>query len=103
MAEARAKLRKEADEEKTFMKGLGFCSFGIGSNPATVDVKNGKIIRIRPLRYDWKYQPEAFNPWKIEAKVLIEQWRKEYNQVRPHSSLHYRPPAPEARVSAILT
>jgi len=26
----------------------------------------------------------------IEAKVLTEQWRKEYNQVRPHSSLHYR-------------
>ena len=31
-----------------------------------------------------------------EAKVLVEQWRKEYNQVRPHSSLGYRPPAPEA-------
>jgi putative transposase len=30
-----------------------------------------------------------------EAKVLIEQWRKEYNQVSPHSSLRYRPPAPE--------
>jgi len=38
-----------------------------------------------------------------EAKVLIEQWRKEYNQVRPHSSLGYRPPAPEARIPAILT
>jgi len=32
----------------------------------------------------------------LEAKVLIEGWRKEYNQVRPHSSLGYRPPAPEA-------
>jgi transposase InsO family protein len=31
-----------------------------------------------------------------EAKVLIERWRKHYNQVRPHSSLGYRPPAPEA-------
>jgi transposase InsO family protein len=30
-----------------------------------------------------------------EAKVLIENWRKEYNTVRPHSSLGYRPPAPE--------
>ena len=30
-----------------------------------------------------------------EAKVLIENWRKEYNTVRPHSSLDYRPPAPE--------
>jgi len=31
-----------------------------------------------------------------EAKVLIEQWRKTYNTIRPHSSLGYRPPAPEA-------
>ena len=31
-----------------------------------------------------------------EAKILIEQWRREYNQVRPHSALGYRPPAPEA-------
>ena len=31
-----------------------------------------------------------------EAKVLIEGWRREYNQVRPHSALGYRPPAPEA-------
>ena len=31
-----------------------------------------------------------------EAKVLIADWKKAYNQVRPHSSLGYRPPAPEA-------
>ena len=31
-----------------------------------------------------------------EARVLIEGWRKEYNQVRPHSALGYRPPAPQA-------
>jgi hypothetical protein len=30
-----------------------------------------------------------------EAKVLIEQWRRHYNTQRPHSSLGYRPPAPE--------
>jgi len=29
-----------------------------------------------------------------EAKVLIEGWRREYNEIRPHSSLGYRPPAP---------
>jgi transposase InsO family protein len=38
-----------------------------------------------------------------EAQVLIEQWRREYNQVRPHSSLGYRPPAPEAIMSVALT
>jgi len=31
-----------------------------------------------------------------EARVLIERWRNQYNRVRPHSSLGYRPPAPEA-------
>jgi len=32
----------------------------------------------------------------LEAKVLVESWRQHYNQVRPHSALGYRPPAPEA-------
>ncbi len=31
-----------------------------------------------------------------EARVLVEQWRREYNTVRPHSALGYQPPAPEA-------
>jgi len=38
-----------------------------------------------------------------EAKVLIADWRKEYNQVRPHSAKGYKPPAPEARILETLT
>ena len=34
----------------------------------------------------------------LEAKVLIDRRRREYNHVRPHSSLGYRPPAPEALI-----
>jgi putative transposase len=30
-----------------------------------------------------------------EAKIVVEQWRKHYNTVRPHSSLGYRQPAPQ--------
>jgi transposase InsO family protein len=30
-----------------------------------------------------------------EATVVIEQWRNQYNTMRPHSSLNYRPPAPQ--------
>ncbi|WP_158806869.1 IS3 family transposase [Beijerinckia sp. L45] len=33
-----------------------------------------------------------------EAQVIIESWRQHYNEIRPHSSLAYRPPAPEALV-----
>jgi transposase InsO family protein len=31
-----------------------------------------------------------------EAQIVIESWRRHYNTVRPHSSLGYKPPAPEA-------
>ncbi|MBL3611274.1 integrase core domain-containing protein, partial [Rhodovulum sulfidophilum] len=31
-----------------------------------------------------------------EARVVIQAWRVHYNTARPHSSLGYRPPAPEA-------
>ena len=40
-----------------------------------------------------------------DIDVGIELWRQEYNTFRPHSSLNYRPPAPEAiltRGSSIL-
>ena len=33
-----------------------------------------------------------------EAQIVIEEWRKHYNTVRPHSALGYRPPAPETIV-----
>ena len=39
----------------------------------------------------------------LEAKVVIENWRREYNQFRPHSSLGYRPPAPEVHDHGALT
>jgi transposase InsO family protein len=30
-----------------------------------------------------------------EAQIVIEQWRNQYNTIRPHSSLGYRPLAPQ--------
>lgn len=38
-----------------------------------------------------------------EAQVMIERWRQQYNTLRPHSALGYRPPAPEAILSSIWT
>ena len=38
-----------------------------------------------------------------EAKVVIENWRNHYNTARPHSSLGYRPPAPQAVHSPATT
>jgi trimethylamine-N-oxide reductase (cytochrome c) len=55
------------DNEQTFFKSTGYSAFTNGSHVAAVDVKEGKILRIRPFRYDWKYDHAHIRPWKIEA------------------------------------
>ncbi len=62
------KTGKKVPKEKSFIKDISFCGVSDGSNTSVVDVKNGRMVRIRPLHYDWKYKPEEFNPWKIEAR-----------------------------------
>jgi anaerobic selenocysteine-containing dehydrogenase len=61
----------EAGKEKSFVKGLSLADFGVDGNPSVVDVKRGKIVRIRPLHYDWQYDREGFNPWKMEARGQV--------------------------------
>ena len=57
--------------------------------------ENGYIESFNGKLRDELLNREIFTTLE-EARVLIEQWRREYNQLRPHSSLGYRPPAPEA-------
>ena len=38
----------------------------------------------------------------LEVQMLTEQYRQTYNRIRPHSSLGYRPPAPETILSSDL-
>ena len=38
-----------------------------------------------------------------EAQIVIESWRRHYNEVRPHASLGYRAPAPEVFIPALTT
>ena len=58
--------------------------------------ENGFIESFNGKLRDELLQGEIFYTLK-EAKVLIEQWRNEYNTIRPHSSLGYRPPTPGAK------
>lgn len=53
------------DKEFTAVKGMSGGGVTEDSNMIQVDVKDGKIIRIRPFHFDWKYKRE---PWKIEAR-----------------------------------
>jgi putative transposase len=64
--------------------------------------ENGYIESFNGKMRDELLDREIFTTLK-EAKVLIEQWRQEYNQVRPHSALGYRPPAPEAILTGVTT
>ena len=57
--------------------------------------ENGYVESFNGKLRDELLDGEVFDT-VLEAKVLIERWRVRYNTVRPHSSLGYRPPAPEA-------
>jgi len=59
--------------------------------------ENGYIESFNGKLRDELLNGEIFDTL-LEAKVLIERWRKEYNTIRPHSSLGYRPPVPEAKL-----
>ena len=58
-------------KERSVVKGLSFCGIAQDSNTIQVDVKDGKIIRIRPFHFDWKYSHEHLKPWKIEARGKV--------------------------------
>ena len=57
--------------------------------------ENGYVESFNGKLRDELLNAEVFDT-VLEAKVLTERWRVRYNTVRPHSSLGYRPPAPEA-------
>ena len=57
--------------ETSVIKGLSLADFGINGIASRVDVRDGKIVRIRPLHFDWKYDESSFNPWKMEARGSV--------------------------------
>jgi len=57
--------------------------------------ENGYVESFNARFRDELLNGEIFYSLK-EAQIVIEQWRQHYNTKRPHSSLGYRPPAPEA-------
>ncbi|MCR4394606.1 MAG: hypothetical protein NUV31_09585, partial [Dehalococcoidales bacterium] len=55
-----------AKPDKTVLKSTALGGMHGGGAPVFVDVKDGKIVRVRPFHYDWKYDMAQFNPWKFE-------------------------------------
>ncbi|MFH0915315.1 MAG: molybdopterin-dependent oxidoreductase [bacterium] len=60
--------RKQVDvtPDKTVIRALALGGLLGGGGECLVDVKDERAIRIRPFRYDWKYDPEQFNAWRIQ-------------------------------------
>jgi len=73
----------------------------VGSKTAYIEPgspwENGYCESFNARFRDELLNGEVFYSLK-EAQIIIEDWRKHYNTIRPHSALGYRPPAPEAIV-----
>ncbi len=54
--------------EKTQVRNISWVGVASGANTSMVDVKDGKIIRIRPARYYDRYTREEVKPWVMRAR-----------------------------------
>ena len=88
-----------AREVRKWLAGLGVKTLFIEPGSPW---ENGYIESFNGKLRDELLNREIFTTL-TEAKVLIAGWRKEYNQVRPHSAKGYKPPAPEAKMLVTLT
>ena len=77
---------------RTWLSGLGVRTLFIEPGSPW---ENGYIESFNGKLRDELLNGEIFTTL-LEAKILIENWRREYNEIRPHSALGYRPPAPSA-------
>ena len=77
---------------------------GVGATTAYIEKgspwENGYVESFNARLRDELLNGEVFHT-VAEARVLIERWRRHYNQERPHSSLGYRPPAPKVMPFAL--
>ena len=54
--------------ERSSVMGVGLAGPGAGGNSLIADTRDGKIVRLKPLHYDWKYDKKQFDPWKVDAR-----------------------------------
>ena len=52
--------------DKTVTRSLSLGGLYGGTATGMVDVKDGKILRVRPFRFDWKYDRSEVRTWKME-------------------------------------
>jgi anaerobic selenocysteine-containing dehydrogenase len=60
--------RIDIGADKQVIRGSSLIGPGDSGVPTIIDVKDGKVTRIRPLHYDMSYDSKDFNAWKMEAR-----------------------------------
>ncbi|MEW6665250.1 MAG: molybdopterin-dependent oxidoreductase [Thermodesulfobacteriota bacterium] len=70
-------MPKLKTRDKTVLKTISLIGFSAGGMPGMVDVKDGRIVRVRPFHYDWKYNRDEVRTWKIvrNGKALETSWK----------------------------
>ena len=63
--------KDKSRNDRTTVKGLSLADFGVDGNPTAVDIRNGKILRMRPLHFEWRYNRKDFNPWQMKARGKV--------------------------------
>lgn len=74
--------------DSTTTKCLGFCGFGLASNAADVDVKDGRVVRVRPVHFDENYTREELRMWSLEKEGHV--FDPGFKTLLPPISLAYK-------------
>ena len=75
--------------DKTTYDNVDWMGFGVGSNLACIDVKDGKILRTRPFRYDAEYTEEELKPFTYEKDGKVFKLPM-HNLIPPTSAAYKR-------------
>ena len=91
-------LYNKFEVDKTCLRTIGLSGTLNGGAEGAVDVKDGRIVRIRPLHYDWKFDRAELNPWKFEknGKTLEPNWKSLPGPYSRKISDAYTPPSTQA-------
>ncbi|MFK5951996.1 MAG: molybdopterin-dependent oxidoreductase [Desulfobacterium sp.] len=64
-------------KDKTVLRSLGLGGYFGGGAEGMVDVKDGKIVRVRPMQYGWKYDQKDVRQWSMtrNGKTISPSWK----------------------------
>ncbi len=81
-------MKESKENVKTIIRGIA--AGGTGGDPVAVDSKDGRIVRIRPMRWDDKYTMEELAPSLWELEVQGKTLKPAIKTAPPYMSLAYK-------------